>query len=83
MVTATIETVNIPLTVDRFTQVMVSFDKTSGVPGDDVTMMLSASSDSLCGYGAVDKSVFLKGGNNQLTIDSVMPTMHTLDRWSG
>ena len=46
----------------------MKFSKEEARPGEDVGISFTASPNSLCGYGVVDKSVFLKGGNNQLTL---------------
>ena len=66
-------------------QVSMSFDKARGKPGDDVKMSLKASPSSLCAFGAVDKSVYLKGGNNQLSQKTLtnMISHYSLSEYTG
>ena len=66
-------------------QVEMMFDIEKGTPDTDVVMSLKASPDSLCAYGTVDKSVFLKGGDNQLSLSTISDMLqgYTLSEWSG
>lgn len=63
----------------------MSFSIPKGVPDDAVTMSLSASPESLCAYGTVDKSVYLKGGDNQLKQETLteLISRFKLYEWSG
>lgn len=45
----------------------MEFEEETAKPGDDVTLNLKASNNSMCFVGMVDKSVTLIGGNNMLT----------------
>lgn len=85
MFLASLCTVLLFLCVFLFTQVELKFDIEKGTPDTDVTMSVKASPDSLCAYGTVDKSVYLKGGDNQLSQARIseMLQSYTLHEWSG
>lgn len=66
-------------------QAQISFSKQRAKPGEEVDIELKASAGSLCSYGIVDKSVFLEGGDNQLTLDKALNKIQqfNLREWSG
>jgi len=45
----------------------MQFSKEETRFGEDISIAFTASPSSLCGYGVVDKSVFLHEGDNQLS----------------
>lgn len=61
------------------------FSKTEARPGEDIDVTFSASADSLCSYGIIDKSVFLEGGDNQLSLSRALQRIQdlALERWTG
>lgn len=56
-------------------QVLLQFSPSSAVPGEEVTMQVTADPDSLCGVSAVDKSVLLQEPGKSLDADKVITVM--------
>ena len=63
----------------------MTFSKSEARPGEPVDILFSAKPDSLCSYGIVDKSVFLEGGDNQLSLSKAISKIQNLalDHWTG
>lgn len=53
--------------------------------GDNVTIDIEATPGSTCSYSVVDQSVFLAGGNNQMTLKQAIDKVQSiaLSEWSG
>ncbi len=49
----------------------MSFDAAEKRPGAPTVLRVESDPDSLCAVGAVDKSVHILGGSNQLTAPKV------------
>lgn len=56
-------------------QVSLQFSPSSAVPGEDVTMQVTADPNSLCGVSAIDKSVLLQEPGKSLDVDKVITIM--------
>lgn len=56
-------------------QVSLEFSPSSAVPGEDVTMQVTADPNSLCGVSAIDKSVLLQEPGKSLDADKVITVM--------
>uniref|UniRef100_A0A3Q3LRP5 Alpha-2-macroglobulin-like 1 n=1 Tax=Mastacembelus armatus TaxID=205130 RepID=A0A3Q3LRP5_9TELE len=56
-------------------KVSLEFTPSSAVPGEQVTMTLTAEPHSLCGVSAVDRSVFIKEPGKSLDIFSLLPVV--------
>jgi len=59
-------------------QVQVSYSKSKAAPGESVDVEVTAASGSLVGLLAVDQSVLLLAGGNDITQDDVSTTRHKL-----
>lgn len=56
-------------------QVNVSFSEETVLPGESVQLNFAASPESSCAYGIVDKSVFIQGGDNRVTLSSIIKSL--------
>ena len=56
----------------------MTFSKSTARPGEGVNIRFSASPRSLCSYGVIDKSVFLEGGDNQLSPSKALSKIQNL-----
>jgi len=64
-------------------QVTLAFDKSASKPGDDISLTVTASPESLVMLLAVDKSVQLLGTGNDITQDQVQSAVEAFDTKSG
>ncbi|XP_067935022.1 murinoglobulin-2-like [Watersipora subatra] len=66
-------------------EAQMRFSKSDARPGEPVDLLFSASPNSFCSYGVVDKSVFLEGGDNQLSLSKALDKIQrlALQEWSG
>ncbi|XP_067934596.1 ovostatin-like isoform X3 [Watersipora subatra] len=66
-------------------EAQMRFSKSEARPGEPVDLLFTASPNSLCSYGVVDKSVFLEGGDNQLSLSKALNSIQrlALQEWSG
>ncbi|XP_067934593.1 ovostatin-like [Watersipora subatra] len=66
-------------------EAQMRFSKSEARPGEPVDLLFTASPNSLCSYGVVDKSVFLEGGDNQLSLSKALSKIKNLalQEWSG
>ncbi len=69
--TASLNVFLIEISYNSFRQVSVSFDGAEKRPGSPTVLRVESDPDSLCAVGAVDKSVHILGGSNQLTAAKV------------
>ncbi|XP_067934592.1 alpha-2-macroglobulin-like protein 1 [Watersipora subatra] len=59
-------------------EAQMRFSKGEARPGEPVDLLFTASPNSLCSYGVVDKSVFLEGGDNQLSLSKALGSVQML-----
>ncbi|XP_041464162.1 alpha-1-macroglobulin-like isoform X2 [Lytechinus variegatus] len=66
-------------------EVTLDFGESEVKPNDETTLDVTADPDSLCGVGVVDKSVYVLGGDNSMTKDSLFDSIrrYQLGRYGG